>query len=91
MGFVLLGLLLTGLKMAGLTVVAQWSWWAVLAPFGLAAIWWLVADALGFTQRSAMRRHDEQAERRREEQYERLGMRTGPRKRNGGASSKWRE
>ena len=75
MWLVVLGVLLAGLKLAGVGFVAGWSWWLVLAPFALAAVWWKVADATGITQRKAMEREDKRAAQRREAQFESLGMR----------------
>ena len=75
MWLVLLGLLMVGLKLAGVGFVAGWSWWLVLAPFALAAVWWKVADAVGITQRKAMEREDKRAADRREAQFAALGMR----------------
>lgn len=49
MWFVVIGCLLVLLKIAGVTFVANWNWLLVLAPFALAAIWWVVADATGCT------------------------------------------
>ena len=56
MWLVVVGVLLAGLKLLGFGFVASWSWWVVLAPFALAALWWKVADAIGITQRRAMAR-----------------------------------
>ncbi len=75
MWLVVVGLVLVGLKLAGLGFVAGWPWWVVLAPFALAALWWKVADATGITQRRAMEREDQRAAQRREAQFESLGMR----------------
>ena len=50
-------------------------WWLVLSPFALAAAWWHIADSVGVTQRAAMRREGARAAKRREAQYENLGMR----------------
>lgn len=75
MWFVGLGVLLLVLKLAGVAVVGQWPWWVVLAPFGLAAAWWAFADGVGITQRRVMEDQDERARKRREQQYENLGMR----------------
>ncbi|MEK8049080.1 TIGR04438 family Trp-rich protein [Ideonella sp. DXS22W] len=75
MFFVLLGLLLLALKLFALGPVALWPWWAVLLPFGLAALWWAIADQTGITQRRAMRREEERVRRRREAQAEHLGLR----------------
>lgn len=75
MWLVVVGVLLAGLKLAGVGFVAGWSWWLVLAPFALAAVWWKVADLTGITQRQAMAREDARAAKRREAQFESLGMR----------------
>ena len=75
MWLVVLGVLLAGLKLAGVGFMAGWSWWLVLAPFALAAVWWKVADLTGITQRQAMAREDARAAQRREAQFESLGMR----------------
>jgi small Trp-rich protein len=70
-----LGVILVLLKLAGFGFVAAWPWWVVLAPFALAAVWWKFADSTGMTQRAAMRREDEKAAKRREAQFESLGLR----------------
>ncbi len=75
MWLVVVGVVLAGLKLLGLGMVAGWPWWTVLAPFALAALWWKVADATGITQRRAMDREDARAAKRREAQFEALGMR----------------
>lgn len=75
MWLVLLGVLMVGLKLAGVGFVAGWAWWLVLAPFALAAVWWKVADAVGITQRQAMAREDKRAAERRAAQFDNLGMR----------------
>lgn len=75
MWLVVLGVGLSVLKLAGLGFVAGWPWWVVLGPFALAAAWWLIADATGFTQRQAMEREARRAAQRREAQFESLGMR----------------
>ena len=75
MWLVVLGVVLCGLKLAGLGFVAGWPWWAVLLPFALAAGWWLIADATGITQRQAMEREAKRAAQRREAQFESLGLR----------------
>lgn len=78
MWLVVLGVGLSVLKLAGLGFVAGWPWWVVLAPFALAAGWWLIADATGITQRHAMEREAQRAAKRREAQFESLGMRPPP-------------
>lgn len=49
-----LGVILLVLKMAGVAWFGQLSWDWVLAPFGLAALWWWWADWSGYTRRKAM-------------------------------------
>ncbi len=55
MVFLLLGVVLLGLKAAELAPVVEWSWFVVLAPFPLALAWWLWSDMSGRTRRRAMR------------------------------------
>lgn len=66
MYFVLLGVLFLVLKLASVSPVHGWPWWAVLLPFGLAAAWWAFADATGYSKRREMRKLDEKAASRRE-------------------------
>lgn len=66
MYLLVLGLALLALKYFEFGPVAQWSWWIVLAPFVLAAIWWTWADNTGYTKRKAMEREDQRREQRRE-------------------------
>ena len=79
MYFVLLGVLLLVLKFAEVGFVGRWSWWLVLAPFGLALAWWAWADASGYTKRRAMDAMDAKRDARRREQMEALG--TAPKRR----------
>lgn len=66
MYFVGLGLVLLAMKYFELGVVAQWSWWLVLAPFALAVAWWTWADNSGYTKRKAMEREEQRRQARRE-------------------------
>ena len=75
MWLVVAGVVLVGRKLVGIGFAADWSWWLVLSPFALAALWWKVADATGITQRKAMEQEDLRAAKRREAQFESLGMR----------------
>ena len=75
MWLVAVGVLAVVLKLAGVGFVAGLSWWWVLAPFAVAAVWWQVADSTGITQRAAMARADKRAADRREQQFEALGLR----------------
>ena len=58
MWFVAIGCVLIAIKLVGVTAIAAWSWWWILSPFAAAAVWWLIADATGDTQRRAMERVD---------------------------------
>ncbi len=71
----LLGLGIVFLLMKYLEVepVAAWSWWIVLAPFGLAVIWWAWADASGYTRRKAMEREDKRRQDRIDKQRQNIG------------------
>ena len=74
MWFVVIGCLLVLLKIAGVTFVANWNWLLVLAPFALAAIWWVVADATGYTKRREAEREDERVRARRERHLDNMGL-----------------
>lgn len=56
--FLILGVLLLLLKYLEIGPMAMWSWWTVLAPFGLAVAWWAWADWSGYTKRKAMQKED---------------------------------
>lgn len=74
MPMVIIGVLLLVAKMAEFGPTADWSWWIVLAPFGLAVVWWQFSDSTGLTQRRAMDKMDERKKQRRERALEALGM-----------------
>jgi small Trp-rich protein len=77
MAFLILGVLLLAMKLAEFGPVAEWSWWLVLLPFGLAVAWWGFADSIGLTQRRAMDKMEQKKIERRNRNLEALGM--GPR------------
>ena len=52
------GILLLLMKYLEVGPVAEWDWWVVLTPFGLAVAWWTWADNSGYTKRKAMERED---------------------------------
>ena len=72
MYFLGIGVLLLALKLLEVDPVATWSWLYVLAPFGLAALWWSWADASGYTKRKAMEKMDNIKAKRLQEQREAL-------------------
>lgn len=67
-----LGLIFLGLKLAGVEPVALWSWWWVLSPFALAALWWAYSDLSGRTRRKVMQAEEERRAQRIEESRKRL-------------------
>lgn len=74
-----LGIVLLLLRWAEIGPFATWSWWLVLAPFGLAVLWWAWADNTGYTKRKAAERDQARKAARVERQREALGL--NPRKR----------
>jgi small Trp-rich protein len=72
--FLLLGLILSGLKYFEMTQVATWPWYAVLAPFGLAALWWSWADWSGYTKRKAVEKEDARKKARIQKSRDNLGL-----------------
>jgi small Trp-rich protein len=74
MAFLLLGLALLAMKAAEFGPVANWSWFVVLAPFGLATLWWAFADSTGLTQRRAIDKMEKRKVDRRQRDMEALGL-----------------
>lgn len=74
MYFVGIGLAMLLMRMMDIAPVAHWPWYVVLAPFGMAVVWWTWADSSGYTQRKAAQREEERRRERIERQKESLGM-----------------
>ncbi len=74
MAFLVLGIVLLGLKLAEFGPVALWSWVWVLAPFGLAIAWWTFADGSGLTKRREMDKMEATKSERRQRNMEALGL-----------------
>jgi small Trp-rich protein len=72
--FIVIGLLLIGLKFADVAPVAALSWWWVLSPFALAAAWWAYADGSGLTKRREMDKLEEKKKERRRKAMDALGI-----------------
>ncbi len=68
-----LGLVLLVLKYFQVSPVANWDWWWVLLPFGLAVLWWAWADGSGYTKRKAMEREDQRRQARIKKNQQALG------------------
>ncbi|MFO1232136.1 small Trp-rich protein [Paenacidovorax caeni] len=71
-----LALVLTLLKYLEIGPVANWSWWWVLAPYGLTAAWWAWADASGYTKRKEVEKIERRKQARVNKHKEALGMGT---------------
>lgn len=84
MAFVIIGVLLLAAKLAEFGPFATWSWWIILAPFAVAAIWWQLSDTLGLTQRRAMNKMEQRKVDRRAKQLVALGI--DPKKRRPGTA-----
>jgi small Trp-rich protein len=69
-----IGIVLLALKYLEVGPVAVWDWWVVLAPFGLAVIWWKWADASGYTKRRAMEREEKKSKARLQRNQAALGQ-----------------
>lgn len=74
MVFIVLGVLLVALKLADIGFAVEWSWWAVLSPFGLAALWWAFADSSGLTKKREMDKIEDKKAARRRKNMEALGI-----------------
>ena len=73
MYFLFAGVVLTLMKYLEMGPVANWAWWVVLLPFGLASAWWAWADATGYTKKKAMEREDARRRQRIEKNKEAMG------------------
>ena len=69
-----IGVLLLLGKMLDIGPVSEWSWWIILAPFALAAVWWQIADSMGLTQRKAIEKMEKRKSDRRDKALEALGI-----------------
>ena len=76
MYLLVLGIILLAMKYLEFGPVAAWSWWIVLAPFGLAVVWWSWADYTGYTKRKAVERENERKQARIDRSREQLGLGT---------------
>jgi small Trp-rich protein len=74
MWFVVLGVALIAMKLAEFGPVAAWPWWWVLSPFAGAVVWWIWADATGYTKRREIDKMEEKKAERRKKNMNNLGM-----------------
>jgi small Trp-rich protein len=82
MFFVVIGVVLIGLNLAGIGPVGEWTWnltgdlWKFAMPFAFALGWWGWADTSGLTKRREMERMDARKEARRLKNMDALGLNT---------------
>ena len=74
MWFIVAGVLLVALKLADIGFAVEWSWWAVLSPFAMAAVWWAYADSSGLTKKREMDKVEAKKAARRRSNMEALGI-----------------
>ena len=72
--FLGLGIVLAALKYLEIGPVAEWPWWGVLAPFGLAVLWWAWADWSGYTKKKAMQRENDKRQARIDKSRAQMGL-----------------
>jgi small Trp-rich protein len=80
MAFVILGVVLILMNLAGVGWPGQWTWnltgdlWKFGVPFGCALVWWAFSDSMGYTQRRESDKIDAKREERRQRNMEALGL-----------------
>ena len=78
--FVVLGVALIALNLAGIGPMAAWNWqftgdlWKFTVPFILAALWWWWTDKSGMDKRREITRMEEKKANRHKENLEALGL-----------------
>lgn len=80
MVFVVVGVLVILLHLAGIGPMAEWNWnffgdlWKFCLPFAFAVVWWTWADVSGYNKRREMEKMEARKQARREANLEALGM-----------------
>ena len=87
MWFVVIGVLMVILNLAGIGPTAEWTWdigfqdgaiqgdlWKFLLPFILAVVWWTWSDASGLTHKREMLKDEDRKAERRRKNVEALGL-----------------
>ena len=80
MFFIIIGVLLIALRIAGVSPMANWNLdlfgdlWKLVLPFVLGLVWWAWSDASGWTKRREMEKDDERRAERRARNIDNLGM-----------------
>ena len=85
--FVVIGVALIALNLAGIGVIGTWNWdvfgdlWKFTVPFFIAVTWWIWSDVSGLNKRREMARMEKKKADRRKENLVSLGMDTRARRR----------
>ncbi|MDP3798408.1 MAG: TIGR04438 family Trp-rich protein [Polaromonas sp.] len=74
MYLLLIGIVGLAMKYLEMGPVADWSWWIVLSPFGLAVAWWAWADASGYTKQREIDKMAKRKQDRIDKQRDAMGM-----------------
>ena len=80
MWFVIIGVAIIGLNLAGIGPFALWNWeftgdlWKFCVPFAFAIAWWTWSDVSGLNKRREMDKMDDRVAKRREENLSKLGL-----------------
>ena len=78
--FVIIGVLMIALNLAGIGPSANWNWdftgdvWKFCVPFLFAVLWWIWADKSGLDKRREIEKMDERKRARRKENLVALGF-----------------
>ncbi len=85
--FVLIGIAVIALNLAGIGPLAAWNWqffgdlWKFCVPFAFAVAWWVWSDKSGLNKKREMARMEKKKADRRKENLVSLGMDNRHRKR----------
>lgn len=89
MWFVVIGVAIIGMNLAGIGPFALWNWeftgdlWKFCVPFGFAVLWWIWSDWSGLNKRREIERMDAKKRARREENMAALGTGTRAKRKTG--------
>ena len=84
--FVVIGVVLMLLNLAGVGVIGTWNWelfgdlWKFCVSFLLAAVWWVYTDKSGMDRRREINKMEKRKSDRRKENLASLGMDTRARR-----------
>ena len=88
--FIIVGVILIALRIAGVSPMADWNLeffgdlWKFALPFILALVWWGWTDASGWTKRREMEKDEERKADRRRRNIDNLGLGPKDPKKGGG-------